>query len=95
MPFAEHIRRCNNFDPSRVVPLVAGERRIGLLLRENAVALRPFGDVFAVEPDRVRLVATEPGEAGRHYRLPPRSYLVGTRIIAVTRPGGYLGRGGR
>src|SRR5436309_1490909 len=58
MPFAEHIRRCNNFDPSRVVPLVAGERRIGLLLRENAVALRPFGDVFAVEPDRVRLVAT-------------------------------------
>lgn len=58
MSFAKHIRRCNNFDPSRVVPLVAREHRIGLLLHENAAALRPFGDVFAVEQDRVRLVAT-------------------------------------
>jgi len=58
MSFVEHIRRCNNYDPERVVPLVAGDRRIGLLLRENASALRPFGTVFAVEPDCVRLVAT-------------------------------------
>ena len=58
MSFSDHIRRCNNFDPDRVVPLLAGERRIGLLLRDNAAALRPFPEVFAVEPDRVRLVAT-------------------------------------
>lgn len=58
MSFVEHIRRCNAFDPARTVPLVAGGRQIGLLLRENAAALRPFTDVFAVEDDRVRLVAT-------------------------------------
>src|SRR5438874_3094517 len=58
MTFADHIRRCNNYDPTRVVPLLAGDRRIGLLLRQNAEALRPFGAVFAVERDRVQLVAT-------------------------------------
>lgn len=58
MSFADHIRRCNSYDPARVVPLVAGDRRIGLLLRQNAAALRPFGAVFAVEADCVRLVAT-------------------------------------
>lgn len=58
MSFAQHIRRCNNYDPARVVPLVAGDHRIGLLLQEHAAALRPYREVFAVEPDRVRLVAT-------------------------------------
>ena len=58
MSFVDHIRRCNSYDPARVVPLFAGDRRIGLLLRENAAALRPFGQVFAVEPDCVRLIAT-------------------------------------
>ena len=57
MSFADHIRRCNNFDATRVVPLVADGRRIGLLLHANAAALRPYSDVFAVEPDCVRLVA--------------------------------------
>lgn len=57
MSFTDHIRRCNNFDPVRVVPLVANGRRIGLLLRANAAALRPFREVFAVEEDCVRLVA--------------------------------------
>src|SRR5438552_19185884 len=57
MSFAEHIRACNNYDPLRIVPLLAGDRRIGLLRRDNAAALRPFRDVFAVEPERVRLVA--------------------------------------
>jgi 8-oxo-dGTP pyrophosphatase MutT (NUDIX family) len=57
MSFADHIRACNNYDPARVVPLVAGERRIGLLRRDNAAALAGFTRVFAVEPERVRLVA--------------------------------------
>src|SRR5262249_3746953 len=46
-----------NCDPGRAVPLVAGGRRIGWLRRDNAVALTPYREVFAVEPDRVRLVA--------------------------------------
>lgn len=60
MSFADHIRACNNYDPSRVVPLFAGDQRIGWLRRDNAAALARFTRVFAVEPDRVRLVA--PGD---------------------------------
>jgi 8-oxo-dGTP pyrophosphatase MutT (NUDIX family) len=56
MSFCDHIRSCNNYDPGRVVPLIAGRHRIGLLRRDNAQALRPFSDVFAVEEDKVRLV---------------------------------------
>jgi len=58
MSFADHIRACNNFDRARVVPLIAGGRRIGWLRRDNAVALARFDTVFAVEPERVALVAS-------------------------------------
>ena len=57
MSFHDHIRSCNNYDPSRVVPLTAGTARIGLLRRDNAEALRRFPDVFAVVEHRVELVA--------------------------------------
>jgi len=57
MSFADHIRACNNYERGRVVPLVAGGRRIGRLRRDNAAALSRFARVFAVEPERVRLVA--------------------------------------
>jgi 8-oxo-dGTP pyrophosphatase MutT (NUDIX family) len=57
MSFADHIRACNNFDRARVVPLIAGGRRIGWLRHDNAAALARFTRVFAVEPDRVHLVA--------------------------------------
>ena len=57
MSFRDHISLCNNFDPARVVPLIAEGARIGLLRRDNADALRRFGDVFAVADDKVKLVA--------------------------------------
>src|SRR5246500_2454311 len=57
MSFCDHIRSCNNYDPSRVVPLTAGSARIGLLRRDNAEALRRFPGVFAVAEQRVELVA--------------------------------------
>ena len=57
MSFVDHIRACNNFDRRRVVPLVAGGRRIGWLRHDNAAALAGFRAVFAVEPNEVRLVA--------------------------------------
>ena len=47
MSFRDHIVSCNNYDPARVVPLFAGEDRVGLLRRDNAAALRRFPDVFA------------------------------------------------
>jgi 8-oxo-dGTP pyrophosphatase MutT (NUDIX family) len=57
MSFADHIRACNNFDRARVVPLFAGDKRIGWLRRDNAAALARFPQVFAVEAERVRLAA--------------------------------------
>jgi hypothetical protein len=58
MSFADHIRACNNADPARLLPLLAGDgRRIGRLLPDNAAALARFPHVFAVETTRVRLVA--------------------------------------
>src|SRR4051794_33731330 len=64
MSFVDHIRACNNADPTRLVPLLADEgRRIGWLLPDNAAALARFRDVFAVEKERVRLVAQGDVEA--------------------------------
>jgi 8-oxo-dGTP pyrophosphatase MutT (NUDIX family) len=57
MSFADHIRACNNFDRARVIPFVAGKRRIGWLRHDNAAALARFPAVFAVAPDRVDLLA--------------------------------------
>ena len=57
MSFLDHIVSCNNYDPARVVPLFAGNDRVGLLRRDNAAALRRFPDVFAVADDRVILLA--------------------------------------
>ena len=62
MSFRDHIRSCNNYDPARVVPLVAGTDRIGLLRRDNAAALRRFPEIFAVAGDEVRLLVG--GDAG-------------------------------
>ena len=58
MSFRDHIRLCNNYDPARVVPLIAGNDRIGLLRRDNAAALQRFPHVFAVEDDKARLLAS-------------------------------------
>jgi Domain of unknown function (DUF4743) len=55
--FTDHIRRCNNYDPARVLPLFVGADRIGLIRRDNAEALRRFPAVFAVGHDKVELLA--------------------------------------
>jgi len=57
MSFRDHINSCNSFDPARVVPLTAGNARIGLVRHDNADALRRFRDVFAVGEHGVELVA--------------------------------------
>src|SRR5215831_16737920 len=56
MPFSDHIRICNSYDPARALPLFAGHSRIGLLRRDNAEVLRRFPAVFSVTTDAVRLV---------------------------------------
>jgi hypothetical protein len=57
MSFRNHIHLCNNYNPARVVPLMAAGARVGLLRRDNAALLRRFGDVFSVDEDSVELVA--------------------------------------
>jgi hypothetical protein len=61
--FADHIRRCNNYDPARVLPLFAAEQRIGLVRCDNAEALRAFPDVFRVTADKVELAARGDADA--------------------------------
>src|SRR5581483_9648037 len=58
MSFADHIARCNNYDPARAMPLVAGDQRVGWVRRDNAKVLARFPKVFAVEAERVVLRAT-------------------------------------
>jgi hypothetical protein len=57
MSFLDHLRACNNYDTARAVPLIAGSERIGWMRRDNAEALRRFPEVFAVQQDKVRLLA--------------------------------------
>jgi 8-oxo-dGTP pyrophosphatase MutT (NUDIX family) len=63
MSFAERIRFCNSYEPSRAVPLLAGVERIGRVRRDHAALLSRFADVFAVEEDCVRLVASGDADA--------------------------------
>ncbi len=63
MSFADHIRACNNYDPARVLPLVAGDRRLGWLRHDNAAALARFPRVFAAETGCVRLLAEGDADA--------------------------------
>jgi 8-oxo-dGTP pyrophosphatase MutT (NUDIX family) len=56
MAFVDRIRHCNSFDPARVMPLWAGEHRIGWLRRDNAEVLTRHGDVFKVERDQAHLL---------------------------------------
>ncbi|MGO8918728.1 MAG: DUF4743 domain-containing protein [Stellaceae bacterium] len=60
MSLLRHIRRCNAWRPERFVPLWRGEAKVGLMRRDNAEALRRFGETFSVEPDGVWLIA--PGD---------------------------------
>jgi 8-oxo-dGTP pyrophosphatase MutT (NUDIX family) len=85
MSFGDHIRRCNNYDPARIVPLLAGADRIGLVRRDNAEALRRFPDVFAVAEENVQLVAQ--GDAAAVSRAVDRvvDALVAEKHIPKTR----------
>jgi hypothetical protein len=63
MSFRDRIRACNNYNPSRAVPLIVGNDRIGLVRRDNAAALRRFPEVFSVEENKVELLARGDVEA--------------------------------
>ncbi len=56
MSFADRIRHCNSFDPTRAIPLWAGEHRVGWLRRDNAALLQRHDKVFRVHDDQARLL---------------------------------------
>ena len=60
MSLLRHIQRCNAWRAERFIPLWRGEAKVGLMRRDNAEALRRFGETFSVEPDGVWLIA--PGD---------------------------------
>ena len=57
MSFSDHIRICNSYDPAHALPFLAGNRRLGLVRRDNAEVLRRFPEVFGVTADAVKLMA--------------------------------------
>src|SRR5277367_3789957 len=63
MSFVDRIRHCNSYDPARAMALWAGQHRVGWLRRDNAEALGRHRDVFAVDRDSARLIATGDADA--------------------------------
>ena len=85
MSFVDHIRRCNSYDPARILPFFAAGERIGLIRRDNAEALRRFPDVFRVADDRVELIA--PGDTAAKSRAVDAvvDALIGEKAIPKAR----------
>ncbi len=57
MSFFDHIRSCNNFDPSAFRPLEIEGTRVGWVRHEVADRLTEFPAVFRVTRDRLRLAS--------------------------------------
>lgn len=67
MSLLRHIRRCNDFNAERHLPLFLRGIRIGWVRRDNAEHLRRFPALFQVETERVLMVAE--GDADRLTQL--------------------------
>ena len=57
MSFSDRIAELNTFDPSRYVPFVVDDKRVGSIRRDRIALLAEFPDVFIAEPGRVALSA--------------------------------------
>lgn len=57
MSFLDHIRICNDHDPSRYLPFAAAGQRVGWVARDFAARLAGYGDAFAATADGVTLHA--------------------------------------
>ena len=56
MSYLDHIRACNNFDPSNYVPFEIDGSRVGWVRRENVGYLTAHEAVFDIAEIRVALV---------------------------------------
>jgi Domain of unknown function (DUF4743) len=83
--FVDHIRRCNNYDPARVMPLFAGAQRVGLVRRDNAETLGHFPTVFRRADDKMELAAQGDADAISAAVDEVVDALVGEKQIPKTR----------
>ena len=55
MALIDHIQRCNRWTPSEFLPLMAGDRLLGLMRPETALYLSDFPDLFVQHDGRMAL----------------------------------------
>src|SRR5579863_5127223 len=55
MALIDHIRRCNRWTPSDFLPLMAGDKLLGMLRPETALYLSDFPELFVEHDDRIGL----------------------------------------
>lgn len=55
MALIDHIRRCNRWNPSEFMPLMAGDRLLGMMRPETALYLSDFPDLFVQHNGKVGL----------------------------------------
>jgi len=55
MALIDHIRRCNRWTPSEFLPLMAGDKLLGLLRPETALYLSDFPELFVEHEGKVGL----------------------------------------
>jgi len=63
MNYLRHLEACNRFDPSRFLPLLLGNRRVGFVRRDNARLLESFSHIFRLSADEVAIVDVVEGAA--------------------------------
>lgn len=55
MALIDHVRRCNRWTPSDFLPLMAGDRLLGMMRPETALYLSDFPDLFVQHSGKVGL----------------------------------------
>lgn len=61
MSYIRHLEACNRFDPTRFLPLLLADRRIGFVSRDNAQFLAALPRIFDLSSDAVHVVASIEG----------------------------------
>ncbi len=55
MALIDHIRRCNRWNPNDFLPLMAGDKVLGLMRPETALYLSDFPDLFVQHDEKIGL----------------------------------------
>jgi isopentenyldiphosphate isomerase len=71
MSYLDRIADCNSYDLERYLPFEIDGRRLGLVRKDFAALLAPYGDVFAVDARGVRLAGRLCDYASRSASVEP------------------------